>query len=113
MPSPSAAKRARSSASPADATCRQTLRFALSIAVDFTDGLTLSGGHSAGSCYIFTIKQRDGSDAVLPSDLPARLSDVMSSWITCACKVKKVNKDAAVVEAYPSPTPNTNTTFSY
>jgi hypothetical protein len=101
MPSPTASKRPRSSfSSLSPSTCRQTLRFALSIAADFTDGLVLSGGHSAGSCYIFAIRYRNGSDASLPADLPARLSDVLSSWIAADCKIKKVTKDPAVVEAY-------------
>ncbi len=100
MPSPTASKRPRASLSPSAAACRQTLRFALSIAVDFTDGLTLSGGHSAGSCYIFAIKHRNGSDAALPADLPVRLADLLSSWIAAACKIKRVSKDMAVIEAY-------------
>ena len=54
----------------------------------------------AGSCYIFAIKHRDGSDAPLPADLPLRLSDLVSSWIAASCRVVKVSKDSAVVEAY-------------
>lgn len=64
-----------------------------------------SGGHAAGSCYVFAVKNRDGSDAPLLADLPQRLADVLSSWIAASCKVTKVAKDSAVVEAYTPPPP--------
>ena len=99
MPSPTASKRPRSSPS-SPAACRRTLRFALSVAADFTDGLVLSGGHAAGSCYVFSVKNRDGCDAALPADLPQRLADVLASWVSSSCKITKVAKDSAVVEAY-------------